>query len=69
MLSLGLLITLASLCGGAVLVSEEDGKQIQLQEAAAFGYEILEHRLDNLQNTYELSCRSFETRLILNQLI
>ncbi|EDS44977.1 conserved hypothetical protein [Culex quinquefasciatus] len=51
MLSLGLLITLASLCGGAVLVSEEDGKQIQLQEAAAFGYEILEHRLDNLQNT------------------
>ncbi|KAL1398778.1 hypothetical protein pipiens_008689 [Culex pipiens pipiens] len=52
MLSPGLLITLASLCGGAVLVSEEDGKQIQLQEAAAFGYEILEHRLDNLQNTF-----------------
>ncbi|XP_039437420.1 fibrinogen-like protein 1 isoform X1 [Culex pipiens pallens] len=52
MLSPGLLITLASLCRGAVLVSEEDGKQIQLQEAAAFGYEILEHRLDNLQNTF-----------------
>lgn len=63
MLSLALLIALASLCGGAVLVSEEEGQLIQLQEAVAFGYEKLEHRLDILQNTYELSCFIFEIRL------